>query len=79
MPELLGRYFTKQAGITQVTYLCKCNGLHDGQRMILCGNDNGQIAGITSKIWQIDFHYQLLYLNVLEPNVLLIPVYTKKS
>nr|CAI5823330.1 unnamed protein product [Callosobruchus analis]CAI5845520.1 unnamed protein product [Callosobruchus analis] len=43
MPELLGRYFTKQAGITQVTSLCKCNGVDGGQPMILCGNDNCQV------------------------------------
>lgn len=43
MPELLGKYFTKQEGLFKLVHWCKCNGVDDGSPMINCDNDDCEI------------------------------------
>lgn len=57
MPELLGRYFTKQLGAYNVQYWCTCNGVDDGRPMIRCDGENCEVQ------W---FHFDCIGLKQID-------------
>lgn len=40
MPELLGKFFTREMGAAEVNRYCMCDGIDDGRPMIQCDNDD---------------------------------------
>lgn len=58
LPELLGRYFTRNEGSAQIVYWCKCKGVDDGSPMISCDNDKCDVK------W---YHFQCVGLTEI-PN-----------
>lgn len=60
MPELLGKYFTKEMGAARISHYCICNGIDDGRPMIQCDNDDCEIK------W---FHFECMNLESV-PNEL---------
>ena len=43
LPELLGRYFTRNEGTEKIMLWCTCKGVDDGQPMVKCDMDNCEI------------------------------------
>lgn len=40
MPELLGKFFTKEMGAAEVIHYCYCDGIDDGKPMIQCDQED---------------------------------------